>query len=436
MKKLMNRIFLADGPVKYVVAFCMTVVLAVSMLIGAAFLPQTPILMHVQESIAIAEHDIGYNYLFEETPSSKLDSGTDLMILRTSMSTNRRYLGSVLTNPVYTYDGLDEWDDVPETLARLSYDIPSDNVWFYSRYWMGFRVWVRLALLFFHYGQIKRYLAFAFFTLFTAVICSVSKHTNSKLAFLFAMSIILVRPQVMAASMQFTCCFLIAFLVMLLVPWLSRHEKWEGLFFMECGMITMYMDFYTVPMVAMGYPLLYLCLLKRDQPAGVSFKNILKNMAVWFAGYGFMWIAKLALTSALTSEDALQAGFQSFFKRVGIQKTQGLEKYYSVDAAFQAVRDAMFSETTGMVVYLLGVGIVLTVVIYKLAKGHSSLKNLRSSTPYLFMAAVPLLWFVITKQPVAIHGYFQYRNIALTHWAAGVFLYFLFAKKDEGSCAV
>ena len=49
------------------------------------------------------------------------------------------------------------------------------------------------------------------------------------------------------------------------------------------------------------------------------------------------------------------------------------------------------------------------------------------------LAAVPFVWFVITKQPVAIHGYFQYRNIALSYWAVGVFLYFLFAKKEEQS---
>ena len=431
MKTLIHKIFYKDGILKYIVAFCLTVVLALSMLIAAAFLPQTPILMNVQESLDLYAHDIQNNYIFETTASSKLDVGTDLMILRSSMCTNRRYLGAVLTNPIYFYDGLDQWEGVPETIARLSYDIPSDSVFFYSRYWMGFRVLMRLALEFFNYGQIKRYLAFMFFTLFTAAICSVSKNTNSRLAFWFALSIVLVRPYVMATSMQFTCCFLIAFVAMLLVPWLSRHEQWEGLFFMECGMMAMYFDFYTVPMVTVGFPLLYLCILKRDRAVDVTIKKILKNFGIWFAGYGFMWIAKLVLTSALTSDNALQTGLDSLFKRVGIEKTQGLEQYYSVKAAFDAVAEAVFAETTGMVVWLLGLGILLVVVSYKLLKGHASMKNLRGSVPYLLLAAVPFLWFVITKQPVAIHGYFQYRNIALSYWAMGVFLYFLFEKKEQ-----
>lgn len=431
MKILIDPIFRKNGICKYIVAFCLTVVLALSLLVMAAFLPQTPILMNVQESVDLIAQGFQNKYVFEETASSKLDVGTDIMILRGSLSTNRRYLGSVLTNPYYTYEGLDEWDGVSETVARLSYDIPADNVWYYSRYWMGFRVPVRLALEFFNYGQIKRYLAFLFFALYTAAICSVSKHTNSRLAFLFALSIALVRPYVMATSMQFTCCFLIAFAAMLLVPWLRRHEQWEGLFFMECGMITMYFDFYTVPMVAVGFPLLYLYILKRDQSVGASVKQILKNLGIWFAGYGFMWIAKLVLTSALTSDNALQAGFDSLFKRIGIEKTQGLEQYYTVKAAFAAVAEAVFAETTGMVVWLLGLGILLAVVGYKLLKGHATMERFHGSLPYLLLAAVPFVWFVITKQPVAIHGYFQYRNIALSYWAVGVFLYFLFAKKEN-----
>ena len=50
---------------------------------------------------------------------------------------------------------------------------------------------------------------------------------------------------------------LLNLLNMLLIPWLHRHGKWEGLFFMEVGMLTMYFDFYTVPLVTLGFPLLY-----------------------------------------------------------------------------------------------------------------------------------------------------------------------------------
>jgi hypothetical protein len=291
---------------------------------------------------------------------------------------------------------------------------------------------LRLALTFFTYAQIKRYLAFLFLGLFAAAICSVSKHANSKIAFFFALSIILVRPHVMATSMQFTCCFFIAFLAMLLIPWLKRNPKWEGLFFMELGMLTMYFDFYTVPLVTMGFPLLYLCILKQEAGEPILNKTLLRNVAAWFAGYGLMWVAKLALTSALTNQNALADGFESFFKRIGVAKDAGTIQYYSLEAAAEGLRKAIFSDELGAVVYLLGAGIVVAVVLLKLIRRQASFGSFRDAAPYLLFVGIPLVWFVITKQPVAIHYFFQYRTVALTHWAVGMFLYYLLpARRKE-----
>lgn len=419
------------GLKEYTAVFCITVVLALILLILSAFLPQSIIQQNVVESVDLVLYEVENNYIFDRSEASKMDVFTDIMMLRTSLTTNDRYLGSVLTNPVYTYSELEEWDGAGKTLANLAYDKPADGVWFYTRYWMGFRVVLRLALLFFNFAQIKRYLSFLFLSLFAATICSVSKHGNSKIAFLFALSIILVRPHVMATSMQLTCCFFIAFVAMLLIPWLHGHAKWEGLFFMEVGMITMYLDFYTVPLVTVGFPLMYLCILKRENDEALSFRNLLRNLFAWFAGYGLMWVAKLSLTTLLTDEDALSFGFDSFLSRIGVQKNEELLQYYSLEAAFEGIRKTVFSDDLGAVIYLLCAGIILAIVAYKVLKGHASLSALQGAVPYLFFAAIPMIWFVITKQPVAIHYFFQYRTIALTHWGAGVFLYYLLCAKQK-----
>ena len=172
------------GMKEYIAVFCFTVLLAVLVLVAAAFLPQSIIQGHVVDSVDLVYQDLENNYLFDKSEGSKMDVFTDIMILRMSLTTNDNYLGSVLTNPVYVYDHLEEWEGSAKTLADLSYGKPADNAWFYTRYWMGFRVILRMALMVFTYAQIKRYLAVLFFGLFAAVICSVSKHSNSKIAFL------------------------------------------------------------------------------------------------------------------------------------------------------------------------------------------------------------------------------------------------------------
>ena len=419
------------GVKEYIAVFCLTVVLALMMLVAAAFLPQSIIQGHVVDSVDLVYQDLENNYLFDKSEGSKLDVFTDIMMLRMSLTTNDSYLGSVLTNPVYVYNDLAEWEGSAKTLADLSYGKPADGAWFYTRYWMGFRVVLRMALLFFTYAQIKRYLAFLFFSLFTAVICNISKHANSRIAFCFALSIILVRPHVMASSMQLTCCFLIAFVAMLLIPWLKGNPKWEGLFFLELGMLTMYFDFYTVPLVTMGFPLMYLCILKQEAEEPVLDKSLVRNMGLWFAGYGLMWVAKLVVTSTLTSQNALADGFASFFSRIGVAKNLEEAQYYSLNAAAEGLRKAILSDELGAVIYLAGAGVILAVVLIKLLRGQASSGTFRKAMPYLIFAAIPLAWFVITRQPIALHYFFQYRTIALTHWAAGVFgCYLLSAKKD------
>lgn len=423
--------FPKNSIVRYITAFSITVILAVVLLAAAAVLPQHIIQGHVADSVHFIRVDYDNSCLFDRSPASQMDALTDTMMLRTALSTNDHYLGSILTNPVYTYDGLVEWDDVVDMLVNQSYDMPHDDVWFYSRYWMGFRVWLRMALLLFNVAQIKRYLAFVFFSLLMAVTCSMAKNANSKIAFVFAMSIALVRPHVIAGSMQYTCCFLIMFLAMLLVPKIYGRPEYEGLFFMEIGMITMYFDFYTVPIITFGFPLVYLCVLKRNAGRRNSVRELTRDIAAWSVGYGGMWIAKMVLTTVLTSENALKQGFASLSTRMGITKDPELEQYYSLKFAFERLNETIFSDETGKVVYLVAAGILLTVVLWKALRGHISGASLRDGVPFLIVAVIPLVWFVATKQPIAIHAFFQYRNIALTHWASGMFLYFLLSEKQK-----
>jgi len=414
--------------ITHVIFFCITVILALGLLIAGALLPQQPIADHVLESIEDMEKDLYDNRVLDRSTGSALDVGTDLMILSTSLTTNDRYLGSVLTNPIYGYNDLSGWDNKAETIARLAYEFPSDNVYFYAKYWMGFRPLMRLALCFFNYSQIKRYLAFLFFTLFAMTMCAVSKRTNSKLAMLFALSVILVRPHIIATSMQYTCCFLIMFLTMLMIPWLHQNPRFETLFFMEIGMITMYFDFYTVPLITIGFPLVYLQVLRMEEKAMLSPKGILKDLTAWFLGYGLMWIARLTITTVLTSENALESGIVSFLGRIGVQKVEELKEYYSVKMAFDGIREAMFSDGTGQTVYLIGATVIFVYVLVQILRKKANWGNWQYGVFFFIMAALPLGWFYITKQPIAIHYYFQYRSIALTHWSAGVFIYSILNK--------
>ena len=410
---------------KCAVAFCLSVVIALGALLTACFAPQWRINENVLESTYGLFIEGQYPVIGDRKINSLLDNATDTSILRATAGMNRNYLGSILTNPLYSYSDLqlEKAEDYPvKCLELYSMGEKPDGEFLYVRYWMGFRAILRWLLVFFDYYQIKRYAGVLFFTLLALVMCSLAKRVDTKTAFAFAVSVILVRPQVIVASLQFLPCFLIGFAAMLAVPVLADRPQWDNVFFLEVGIVTMFFDFYTTPLVTFGFPLVYLAVLRERRGERVTLGWMLRCFLIWLAGYALMWLAKLTLTSLLTCVDGLEDGLAAFRRRVGIDKSEGYEQYYSLGLAFENLRSVIFSDPEGTVVYLLGA------VLTALAIGiHAMRRKLRLSAfaanRYLLFAAVlPFIWFSCTAQPIAIHYWFQYRTIALTHWAVGAYV--------------
>lgn len=414
---------ICSGAGKYVLVFGISVVLALALLILAAFAPQGRILDNLWQSVDYLHMEGAYPRMADYSDSAQLDNFTDILMLLEAAATNKQYLGSVLTNPVYVYE--DAGANLPLLLENYLNQMPHDSVGFYVRYWMGFRVLLRIALTFLSYFQIRRYLAVIFFSLFAAVLCQMTKRVDGKLAFAFALSIILVRPQVIVNSMQYCCCFFIMMAAMLLVPKVRKHPNWEGIFFMEVGLLTMYLDFYTAPLITLGYPLVYLWALQLQDGERLSWKQLVKNVLLWFAGYVLMWVAKLVLTSVLTDVNAVANGWNALMGRLGVTRTEGLEDLYSVELAMERLWDAVFADPEGKVIFLLALVLIAAAVFFCAVRKKTDLPDVKRLWLLAVVAVLPFVWFMVTAQPLAMHHFFQYRMICLNYWAAGAFVYFL-----------
>lgn len=418
---------------KCAAVFFLSVILAVGSLTAASFAPQSRINENLITSAYGLYAEGQYPVIADRQINSLLDNNTDTTMLRACAGMNHHYLGSILTNPIYTYDvEVENEEDYPAKCLEL-YGLGEEptNQWLYPRYWLGFRAIMRWLLVFFDYFQIRRYTGALFFLLFALVICSVSKHCSTKTAFAFAVSIILVRPQVITNSLQFSCCFLIAFPAMLLVPLLADRPRWDPVFFLEIGILTMFFDFYTVPLITAGFPLVYLAVLRSRQGRKITLRWLLRCVLIWLCGYAFMWLAKLLLTNALTSVDALGDGFSSFFRRVGIEKTEGLEQYYSVSPAFRKIGEVLFSDAEGKVVYLGTSALLVLLTGIQACRKKLRLCDVTAHAKLLAVALLPLIWFAVTAQPIAIHYWYQYRGIALTYWAVGAYVTQTFWQRAE-----
>lgn len=407
-------------------AFLLSVLFAVVFLLAGACLPQQPIDANVLASAEAMLPDGDYPRIADKSYASMLDVTTDALILAESKATTISQWDTIFTNPLYEQG---EGGTV-EQLYRYASGENTEVSRYYVQYWMGFRPVMRLLLTFLDYYQIIRYVAFAFFVLLAAVMCSVAKHTDTKTAFLFAMSIILVRPHIIAVSLQFSCCFFIAFLAMLLVPRLHRKPQWEGVFFLLLGIATMYFDFYTTPIITFGFPMIYLYAIHTAEGTAVSLKRIGWNALSWSMGYGGMWLAKLLLTSLLTAADGIGTGMTSFMGRIGITKTPSLEGYYNPIVALSTVAKSLYSDQKGKLILAAACAALLIFLAVRFLRCRCSFRQLFSHTALLVIAALPLIWFMVAAQPTGNHHWFQYRGIAVTFWAGFTYLLYLLQPKE------
>lgn len=413
----------------HTVAFLLSVLLAVGLLLLGACLPQQPIDQNIRQSAAGMVEDGDYPLMADKSFASMLDYVTDTLILAESKATTIRDWQTIFTNPQYQYPA--EEGSAVYDLYQYSMDDAPEPSKYYVQYWMGFRPVMRLLLCFFDYYQILRYTAVAFFLLLAAAMCSVAGHTGTKSAFLFALSIIFVRPHVVAVSLQFSCCFFLALAAMLAVPWIHNHRKWESLFFLELGILTQYFDFYTTPILTFALPMTYLYLLRQRSGAYTSGKSLGLNALSWSGGYGLMWLAKLVLTTVLTPVNAIAQGFSSFSGRIGIEKVSGMESMYNPIAALRGVFVSLYSDPTGKLVLFAAVFLSLVVLLFRFLRDKHQPKELLTNWQLLVIAALPVIWFMAAAQPTANHHWFQYRGIAASFWAGFAYLQLLLQKEPD-----
>lgn len=412
---------------RHTLAFLLSVLLAVGFLLLGACIPQDPIDENIRRSADGMILEGAYPTMADHAFASILDYETDALILAESKAMSASQLNSILTNPQYMYQTANAVEDLHVYAADQNPE-PSR---FYVHYWMGFRPVMRLMLSFFDYYQILRYTAVVFFLLFAAAACSVANHAGTKAAFAFMVSIILVRPYVIAVSLQFSCCFLLAFLAMLAVPYIRKKPAWISVFFLELGIITQYFDFYTTPILTYALPLVYLYILRQQDNTPLVLKDVCVSAGCWAAGYVLMWIAKLVLTSLLTPVDALGQGFNAFAGRVGIEKVSGMEDYYSPLAALRTVAASLYSDREGKMVMLALAALFCICVLLFAVRKKISVKAVLSHRYLLVTAALPLVWFMAAAQPTANHHWFQYRGIAATFWAGLIYLQLTLQKAPD-----
>lgn len=290
----------------------------------------------------------------------------------------------------------------------------------YLHYWEGFRLFVRPLLVFFDYGEIRTLITWLFYLLLFAVTINISKYCGVLTGVSFFMSILLLNTTLITNSIQFSSCFFLCFIQLLLVPKVYKLGfKFFPLFFIVSGMLIQYFDFYTAPLLTYGLPLCYILLLKQsDQRIVGKNKYNLKVIVIcalsWFIGYVGMWALKLLLITIYTPWNGVNLGFAAFSWRVGIEKDpNAMESYSILHANLKAMAALIGTESLG-VLLASGFGISSAFLVFKLAKKNLLVAWFKKSGVFLAIACFPIIWFSVAAQPTFMHYWFQYRPLGIS----------------------
>lgn len=387
--------------------------LGVSLLYLAGLTPQERVAGNLLDSAYQLNTENAYPHVLDsQSWSQMVDMASESYILNLSYYMNTQEdPSSILVNPNICGAIGEELQNAVEEQA------PANES--YARYWGGFRVPARLLLTFFTYTDIRRILALAVFLLSGGTALFLYKKTNTLAAPLSLLFVIAVlKPFVISSAMQFSCCFILAMLGILLLPRKERRFLTYPVYFFIIGAATQYFDFYTTPALTFGLPMLSLLAI-RQSAGGSSVKKELKLIgmcfAAWFAAYLLMWLGKLALTTLFTDLNEFSNGFSAIAYRLldttDVDVTGSLP--YRICVLLWRVFIRVFERPAFIAAFF---GTTLLLWLYFLLRSGSRKERFLSGLPYLLVACLPILWFIAASEPSLKHSWFQYRNV-------GVFLF-------------
>ncbi|MDR3314787.1 MAG: hypothetical protein LBS96_10105 [Oscillospiraceae bacterium] len=296
----------------------------------------------------------------------------------------------------------------------------------YTRYWHGYQVYLRPALVLGDYARLRQWNAVAQITLLCILAALLAKRLHTVFAALFGISLASVCWVVVPFSFQFSSVFLIMLVSTILLlslydkPWFRKRLPQ---FFFVVGAITVFIDFLTAPILTLGIPLVILLLLRRrdgQETTVGGFKAIFWQGLAWGSGYASLWAAKWVAASAVLRTNAVGEAVQQVLFRAGVESTSP-ENYDLPEMNGLGARAIALFRSVDLIVdkraLPVAVVCILAAGVYLLIRARKAGFVVSQLLPFCAVAAIPFIWLAVLGNQTVIHYYFTYRNLQVSVFA-------------------
>jgi len=336
-------------------------------------------------------HSLSLDEYFTSYEPGILDNGTDIIMLYTALDTSAE--GNAFQRAMNGYS----------TYLKINY----------SYYWHGYVSVLRPILYLIEYDDLRFYNCIGQFAVIFFLCMAVKKRTGrTEHVLLLMTSYILLMPQALAMSLQFTWVFYIGTIGCLVLirknEWFEQNFRYVYLFVVT-GLLTSYFDLLTYPLFTWGFPLLWWLVTGNRDITGLKrlWRVVISGIG-WIAGYALMWVMKWAAGSLILGRDLFEGAINEVFVQSGTREDLTMDILTRLNAVYQNWRHYEYS------VYAVILTAWLVWAAYKALKNgwHSS----RDDYAYLLVGASSIVWYMALANHTAGHHFFTYRifNVSVT----------------------
>lgn len=274
-----------------------------------------------------------------------------------------------------------------------------DNGYIYGRYWHGYLVTLRPLLTFMSYNQIRGLTMALLLLLLCWASTGVFRRCGRAYGICFsAVMIVMIVPPVLI-SMQYATCFIITLTAVGLMTSIRKIVSSNDNFYVFMfivGILTVYFDFLTAPVVTLCFPLvIYMATAKSHN----SILTVVGSSLWWALGYGIFWATKWVLATSITGYDFFNDAQNSVALRTGGLYILTYSKYIIIGC---------YS--------LLFAGIL---AIWRL---RAKMPNAFRYIYLLLIALIPGVWFLVLREHSFHHFWYTYRAASGSLFATLIYI--------------